>query len=99
MEIKIPSSQHICPLKGEILNPFKTGGKKKEEFLKQKKNLLLKHGRRIQKPHSWAQHSFLPHPKGSDIMWPVISACPCETHPEGFQRGRVLLVLSNAELT
>lgn len=36
MEIKKSSSQHICPQKGEILNPFKTEGKKKLSQAKEK---------------------------------------------------------------
>lgn len=34
-----------------------------------------------------------------NITLPVISAYSSETHPEDFQKGKILVVLSNAKLT
>lgn len=35
----------------------------------------------------------------NDIMLPVISTYSSESHPEDFQKGNILVVLSNAKLT
>lgn len=35
----------------------------------------------------------------NDIVLPVISAYFSENHPEDFQKGKILVVLSNAKLT